>query len=317
MDNKTLSGAVNIAVEPDTAVSADYGWREQTCPLCPTGRTRLLGRRGGSAHRLGIGVVSFIYQCRGCGLIFPNPMPIPRQMAEHYGDADKYFIEHSLKGKLSAYDETLSTIEELGAKTGRLLDVGAGRGEMVRAARMRGWEAVGLEPSPNFAHFARQYSGGEVVEATLEDRTFEEDSFDVVTLGAVLEHVFNPTELLTEINRILRPGGMLWLDVPNEAGAFYKLGNAYQRFHRRDWVVNLSPTFPPYHVFGFTPRALRRLLKITGFGVVRLKTYAANAVIETGDSPVPPPLRPLVRRMLLLGELIGAGTYMDAWAIKL
>ena len=311
----TVSGAIKT-IETATDRPAEYSWRQQSCPLCPKSTTRLLGRRGGAAHRLGLGVVSLIYQCRGCGLIFPDPMPIPSQIAEHYGDAEKYFLEHPLEGKVAAYESVVNAIEELGLRDGRLLDIGAGRGEMLRAATARGWKAVGLEPSSNFARFAREYSGAEVVEAKLEDRPFESESFDVVTLGAVLEHVFNPVELLTEINRVLRPGGMLWLDVPNEAGAFYRLGNVYQRLKGRDWVVNLSPTFPPYHVFGFTPRALSALMNLTGFDVVKFKTYATGAVIETRESPVPNYIRPVIRWLLGLGEHIGAGTYMDAWAIK-
>jgi SAM-dependent methyltransferase len=158
--------------------------------------------------------------------------------------------------------------------------------------------------------------GGQVVEAKLEQRPFPENSFDAVTMGAVLEHVFNPEALLKEINRVLRPGGILWLDVPNEAGFFYLLGNLYQRIRGRDWVVNLSPTFPPYHVFGFTPKALRCLLQVSGFESIRLKTYATCAVVETRNSPVPAGVRQLVRWILWLGELAGAGTYMDAWAVK-
>jgi SAM-dependent methyltransferase len=243
-------------------------------------------------------------------------MPVPSRIDEHYGDAEEYFVEHSFEGKLAGYEGVLDSLEEFGARPGRLLDIGAGRGELLRAALMRGWDAVGLEPAANFARIARRYSGAEIVEAKLERRPFPENSFDAVTLGAVLEHVFDPAALLTEINRVLRPKGMLWLDVPNEAGLFYLLGNLYQRMLRRDWVVNLSPTFPPYHVFGFTPSALRRLLKATGFDTIRLKTYATHAVVETRNSPVPAGLRQLVRWILRLGELAGAGTYMDAWAIK-
>ncbi len=293
-----------------------FDWRDQSCPICTDAQARFLGRRGGEAHRLGLGVVSSIFQCRGCGLIYPCPMPIPSTISEHYGDADKYFAEHSIDGKFAAYDSVIRTIEELGAKPGRLLDIGAGRGELLRAARSRGWEAVGLEPSPGFAGFARKYSGAEVVEGRIEERLFQERSFDVVTLGAVLEHVFNPVELLSEINRVLREGGMFWLDVPNEAGLFFRLGNLYHRLRRRDWVVNLSPTFPPYHVFGYTPVALRRLLDFAGFDVVHLQTYATPAVLETSTSPVPAKLRPLLGLALRVGERMGAGTYMDAWCRK-
>lgn len=308
--------SVNSTTDLAPDESGKYRWLSQSCPLCPRSDLRLLGRRGGDAHRLGLGLVSFVYQCKGCGLIFPDPMPVPSQIAEHYGDAEKYFAEHALEDKVAAHDNVLRSIEQLVARPGRLLDIGTGRGEMLKAATGRGWKAVGLEPSCVFARFAREYSGAEVVEAMLEDRPFESDSFDVVTMGAVLEHVFDPVQVLTEINRVLRPGGVLWLDVPNEAGAFYRLGNLYQRLRGRDWVVNLSPTFPPYHVFGFTPRAIRRLARLTGFKVVRLKTYAATAVIETQESPVPPMLRPIIRWLLRVSERIGDGTYMDVWAIK-
>jgi len=294
-----------------------YFWRDQDCPLCIDEGARLLGRRGGNAHRLQLGTASLIYRCRGCGLVFPNPMPVPAKVSEHYADAEKYFAEHSYDGKVAAYDKVLASIEELGVQRGRLLDIGAGRGEMLKAANARGWAAIGLEPSRDFAKCARQYSGAEVVEARLEDRPFEKDSFDAVILGAVLEHVFNPVALLAEINRTLRSGGILWLDVPNEAGWFYRLGNLYQRLRGRDWVVNLSPTFPPYHVFGFSPRSLRKLLAVTGFRLIRLKTYATPAVIQTHDSPVPLALRALVKGTLHLSAKFGSGTYMDAWAIKI
>jgi SAM-dependent methyltransferase len=307
---RTSSGA-----EINVAASAGYTWREQRCPLCVDAPPRRLGRRGGEAHRLGLGVACAIYQCRGCGLIFPNPMPIPFGLGDHYGDADKYFSEHDFDGKVAAYRGVLTTIEEFGVK-GRLLDIGAGRGESLKAAKDKGWEAVGLEPSSDFARAARLNSGAEVVEARLEQRPFEENSFDAVTLGAVLEHVFEPTALLAEIHRVLKPEGILWLDVPNEAGAFYAIGNMYQRLRGRDWVVNLSPTFPPYHVFGFTPPSLRRLLQATGFETLKLKTYATTAVIATSDSPVPLALRDIVSWTLRLGAFLGAGTYMDAWAAK-
>ena len=299
-----------------TKTAPEYTFREQQCPICNSGSPRLLGRRGGRAHRLGLGVTSSIFQCRGCGLIFPNPMPVPSGIGAHYADAEEYFIEHSFDEKLAGYDRVLDTLEELGMESGRLLDIGAGRGELLRVALRRGWSAVGLEPASDFARVARRYSGAEIIEAKLEEHRFAEHSFDAVMLGAVLEHVFNPVELLREINRVLRPGGMLWLDVPNEAGMFYRLGNIFQRLRGRDWVVNLSPTFPPYHVFGFTPTALGRLLQRTGFELRKLKTYATYAVLETRNSPVPASLRPLVRWLLWSGELFGAGTYMDAWAAK-
>ena len=58
----------------------------------------------------------------------------------------------------------------------------------------------------------------------------------------------------------MRPGGFVMLDVPNEKGLFFKAGNLYQKARGRRWCVNLAPTFSPFHVFGFSPRSLRKLL---------------------------------------------------------
>ena len=136
-----------------------FNWRGQTCPICTDAQTRLLGRRGGAAHRLGLGVVSSIYQCQGCGLIYPNPMPIPSTINEHYGDADKYFAEHSIDGKLAAYDGVIRTIEELGAKPGRLLDIGAGRGEdaLVREVVQNLRGALHIAPALKADHSSLQH----------------------------------------------------------------------------------------------------------------------------------------------------------------
>lgn len=293
-----------------------YRWIPMTCPLCEKRASKRLGRRGGAAHRSSLGIECAIWQCGDCGLIFPDPMPIPNSIDSHYEEPDDYFKEHVPEEKTAGYEGILSTIEALGVGPGRLLDIGAGRGEALIAAKRRGWEAVGLEPSAPFARAARANSGAEVLEAKIEERPFPEESFDAVTLGAVLEHVFNPREVLSEINRVLRKGGILWLDVPNEGGAFYVLGNLYQRLRGRDWVVNLSPTFPPYHVFGFTPRSLHKLLAVTGFKSLKFETYPAPMVLETQDAPVSGGMRAVAQALLSAGSALGAGSYMDVWASK-
>src|SRR5713226_6585511 len=83
-----------------------YRWRQQNCPICETSPLKRLGRRGGSAHRAHLGVECEIWRCCQCGLIFPNPMPIPLDgLEQHYGvEADEYFEHHQLDDKnLSAF----------------------------------------------------------------------------------------------------------------------------------------------------------------------------------------------------------------------
>ena len=65
-----------------------YHWIPQECPTCEVPPRRFLGRRGGAAHRAGLGVESKVWRCGRCGLIFPNPMPIPVKGLEQHHAVD-------------------------------------------------------------------------------------------------------------------------------------------------------------------------------------------------------------------------------------
>jgi len=188
----------------------------------------------------------------------PLPVHGPKQ---HYAvSPEDYFHHHEESDKLQYGAMLMHQLRELRINKGMLLDVGAGRGETLRVAREAGWNAVGIETSPSFAEHAARYSGAEIIQKPLQECGFRQDTFDAVVLGAVLEHLYNPAEVIQEIARILKPGGALFIDVPNERGLYFIAGNLYQKLRLRNWVVNLAPTFSPYHVFGFTPRSLKRLL---------------------------------------------------------
>lgn len=295
-----------------------YRWIPQDCPVCELPPSRLLGRRGGSAHRAGLGVVSDIWRCDRCGLVFPNPMPIPLGGVEqHYSlDADCYFEHHDRDKKYENMQLLLKRASELTGGKGKLLDVGTGRGELLKAARDAGWQCVGIEPSPSFSEYANSFSGTEVRCTPIEECDFQSSSFDAVILAAVLEHLYNPDETIREISRILRPGGALFLDVPNEQGLYFQVGNLYQKFCRRDWVVNLSPTFPPFHVFGFGPKSLRALLAKHGMHPTDWHVYGGRSVLASRGQ-VRGVIEVLASRAISTISNIGSlGTYIETWAIK-
>lgn len=295
-----------------------YHWIPQDCPICEAPPSRFLGRRGGLAHRAGLGVECRIWRCNGCGLILPNPMPIPvNGLEQHYGvDPAEYFEHHEVEQKDLAAEALVSQAESLIGGRGRLLDVGAGRGEVLRAAKIAGWETSGIELSATFADYASSHSGVEVLRKPLEDCGFPDASFDVVILSAVLEHLYNPNEVLAEISRILRPGGALFLDVPNETGLYFHIGNLYQRLRGRDWVVNLAPTFSPFHVFGFTPKSLRALLAKHGFEVRRWYVYPGTSFVAARGGLVGWLEQQASRLVTALSRIGDLGTYIETWAVK-
>ncbi len=297
---------------------AAYRWVKQNCPICDKPPSKKLGRRGGAAHREGLGVECDIWRCRECGLIFPNPMPVPvGGIAQHYCEQpDEYFQNHESERKGMAASFLLGRAEELIKGKGRLLDVGSGRGEFLKAALDAGWQPVGIEPSEAFAKHAEKYSGVVVRRESIEHCTFENEAFDVVILSAVLEHLYDPVSTVREIARVLRPGGALYVDVPNEEGLYFRVGNLYQRLRRRDWVVNTAPTFSPFHLFGFGPRSLRKLLRRHNLRPTDWRVYPGEAMVPAhGNSTAM--LERLAAKAVTAASSVGElGTYIETWAIK-
>lgn len=300
------------------SVHDGYRWLPQSCPICERSRLKQLGRRGGAAHRANAGVECEIWRCSSCGLIFPNPMPVPvNGVEQHYDlDADKYFEHHQQENKEQSAGYLLTQSEELIGRKGRLLDIGAGRGELLSVAREAGWDVTGIELSARFAKYATSVSGLPIRMEPLEDCRFPHDSFDCVILSAVLEHLYNPNETVAEIARILTRNGVVYIDVPNEQGLYFKVGNLYQKLRRRDWVVNLAPTFSPFHVFGFSPRALRALLSKHGLMPVRWRIYEGRALVPTQRGVVSTLESIGADAVTALGKFFRTGTYIETWARK-
>jgi len=147
------------------------------------------------------------------------------------------------------------------ARGGRLLDVGAAGGAFVEQALARGFDAEGIEPTPEFAAFARTSLGVPVRATTVEQAALAEDSLDVVTMWHVLEHVPDPVAVLRLLRRALRPGGVIALEVPNAGGHL-------ARAQAAAW-----PSLEPdVHVNQFGPRSLAAALERAGFAVAELGT---------------------------------------------
>jgi SAM-dependent methyltransferase len=243
------------------------------CNACGNTRQKKLGFRGGSEHRSGLGLKTRVVRCLDCGLIFANPMPLPRDPSTLYsGTADEYFLHHDLESKRQNASEIIQGLEKRTCGR-RLLDVGCGQGVLLDVARRKGWEPEGLDVSVQFARFAHDNFGVPVHIGDIGTVRLAREHYDVVILGAILEHLPDPRRSLAKVYRLLKPGGLVWIDVPNEHGLYYKLGNLWNRFRGKDSVVNLSPTFTPGHLFGFSKKSLSTLLTCLGFKLRSIELY--------------------------------------------
>lgn len=103
--------------------------------------------------------------------------------------------------------------------SGHLLDVGAGTGRLLEYARPH-FERVALEPSPIAARILRD-AGLAVCESTLEDAELPNESFDVIVLDSVMEHVTSPMRVARKLHELLKPGGIVCLKTPKFGGPTY------------------------------------------------------------------------------------------------
>jgi 2-polyprenyl-3-methyl-5-hydroxy-6-metoxy-1,4-benzoquinol methylase len=155
------------------------------------------------------------------------------------------------------------------ATSGRILDVGAAGGAFVEQAAARGFDAEGLEPTPEFVAFAHDELGVTLHATTVENAGLEPGSWDVATMWHVLEHVPDPVEVLGQLREALRPGGIVAIEVPNAGGYLA----------RRDGVEWTSLE-PDVHVNQFGARSLRTALEAAGLQVVRLGSLTITEYLE-------------------------------------
>lgn len=197
---------------------------------------------------------SEIWRCRRCGTACRHPQPPREELDEHYS-ADYYgadnvkfigvierVIEWQTRKRAAGIDKQIG-------HSGRILEIGCGRGLLLLELAKLGHECHGTERSELAARRARATGGIHVYTKPLEECGFPEGSFDFVILWHVLEHLTDPAQTLQLLAKILRPGGVLWLEVPN-------LSSWQAQVSGMNWFHLDAER----HLFHFTADGLQRLL---------------------------------------------------------
>lgn len=239
--------------------SSAHPWQDGRCVVCHGPSARTLFR-----PRLSPGPV---VRCDNCGLVYVYPVehlerfyygdtsskePSPEERAEEERHLARYLSEEEWKRRNLA-----SVLDEMEAfcPRGRLLDLGCYCGLLLDLARARGWDTVGVEPEETARRYAVEHLGLNVLGGTLDQAAFPLDTFDAVVSLQVFEHLLDPKEALNQITRVLKPGGLLAIEVPSIDNLGFRL---LGRWHRH---------FARHHLFFFSTRTLTRLLTGAGYRV--------------------------------------------------
>ena len=292
-------------------------WRAEyrPCPACNSARARIIGPRGGRAHREEKGVETQVVRCRDCGVFYTDPTLIPVSNPYAKESAAEYFHLHDSRKKVLHGEMLAAFAEKILGNSGKMLELGCGRGELLKGAASRGWEVRGVEMTEDFAAVARS-SGIDVECSAIEGCKSLDQVYDVVLLAAILEHLYDPLQTLKRVRDALRPGGLVFIDVPNELSLTMRIGNIYMRARGRRWSINLSPTFSPFHVVGFSPTSLRQTLTAVGFRVHTLVVPKWNNDLPQGKTINQKLERTALSLVQSIGERLGMGDGITCWAVK-
>jgi 2-polyprenyl-3-methyl-5-hydroxy-6-metoxy-1,4-benzoquinol methylase len=239
------------------------------CDICGSAEAELFAKR---PPRDDVLHARFV-RCRSCGAIYASPRATVKEAQAYYSavtqrgaavqghDVSRVVWDEAV----AARQPHLREAEALLAHTDsakRFLDIGFGDASSLAAAANLGWEPHGLEYSDWLVAWASERLGLTTLRTGgLEEAKFPDDHFDVVYSWHVIEHVLDLDSWLKEINRIIKPGGILVLGTENADSLYGKLWTFPFRVIRR---VPWPPTSTD-HTHWFSATSLGRVLTRNGF----------------------------------------------------
>jgi len=233
-----------------------------------------------------------LYSCEACRCLFLHPMPDSREIERFY-PADYWWNARRSGGlkklesvyrKLALRDHIAFITRAAGDRSVDVLDVGCGSGTLLGLLKQRGFRVTGLDFSAEAAAIAKAENGVDVAVGTLEEAHFPAESFDVVTLFHVMEHVTNPRLVLAQVSRVLKPNGVAILQVPNIESWQFKI------FGARWYGLDI-----PRHVIDYSRNSMLKLLADSGFVVNRIRHFNLRDNGPALVSSVFPSLDPVSR----------------------
>jgi SAM-dependent methyltransferase len=273
-----------------------------------------------------------VVRCRRCGLLRTNPRPTPSAIQRYYPAAYAPYastvVAPEKRNSTPAPSRKLSLNRLLTPRTnvlpetapGRLLEIGCGSGAFLHRMAQSGWEVEGLELSRGAGEEARAL-GFPVFIGSLAEAPDPVKLYDLIVGWMVLEHLHDPVEMLRKLGRWSAPGGWLVLSVPDAGALEFKV------FRDAWYALDV-----PRHLFHFTARTARLVLRQAGWGLERVVWHdnpnnlilslrnrceerewfrAAHLLREVADG------RRYGRFRLILGKLLGslrASGRMTLWA---
>lgn len=172
-------------------------------------------------------------------------------------------------GQVRDFRHTRKILNRLYPEGGYMVEVGSGLGYLLRSFKDEGWDVLGVDPWRELPPFTQKTHGIETIPLTLEKAKLPDNSVDVLVLLHVIEHVPDPVETLSEMHRVLKPGGHLVVETPRYDTLMYKLLRHRERSLRCEG-----------HIYFFTFDSLRQVYEKAGFREVDTRAVGRTLSAE-------------------------------------
>lgn len=214
-----------------------------------------------------------ICECLNCGLLYTTPRPPKEKIGAYYKSDEYYSHQENKKGFIpKLYEAVKKTnlkhkyhLATEGIKTGKLLDIGCGVGDFIHTAEKKGWLCTGIEPSEDAKKIAQNRIKAEIFDSASLEQLLNQ-SFDVITMWHVLEHVDNLRWQMEQLQRIIKPKGKIVIAVPN-----YKSYDA--QFYKEQWAAYDVPR----HLNHFNKTTLVNIFKSKGLQLIKTEKLIWDA----------------------------------------
>jgi len=282
----------SYSVENPVLYSDTPDLEQVVCDFCGSGQSKRLdslpppGHLPSPMHRLGATSLNLagkridFCQCQQCGLVYMNPRLTEPAIARFYNTVYGHAgASEAFESSQEAYVEYLLDVTSpmVMSNGPSVLDIGCGAGQFLYAAQKRRFTVAGTELSSVAAERASKLLNVSIYPGDFRDLNLPSESFDLVTLLAVVEHLRAPVSYLRDSAALLKPGGILLIKVPNIASTEYHVARLLGQLWR-GFIIE--------HLYYFTPDFTRKLMHGLGLETVMMSSWNPN-------SHYPNPLRDL------------------------
>ena len=238
----------------------------KTCFLC--GSSNIKPLKGYEEHELA--------QCSDCSFVFMHRIPTVEELIDYYS-------VYAYEQQNTMSEPTRISLEKLVdgfrpyKRSNKILDVGCGEGWILEIAKTKGWEVYGTEYSSRAIEIC-EAKGIKMYQGVLDPEKMDVKEFDVIISSETVEHINNPIEDLSNMNKLLRKGGLLYVTTPN-----------FNSYLRRMLKSKYNVITYPEHLSYYTKTTLHALLTGSGFQKVKLLTTGIsftrfqNSTRSTGE----------------------------------